>query len=58
MCMGNQRRKIWCMQVIVSSVRWGGVGVQWNSQQMAWALGREGQIHYGINRGEDFVEDL
>ena len=46
------------MQVIVSSVRWGGVGVHWNSQQMAWALGREGQIHYGINRGEDFVEDL
>lgn len=36
----------------------GNVGIGWNSNQMSWAYGREGQLHYGVNPGEDFVEDI
>ena len=36
----------------------GRVGVEWNSEMMAWAWGRHGELNYGINRGEEFVEDL
>ena len=38
--------------------RLGEIGIFWNSKQMAWAYGREGTIHYGINKGDDFIEDL
>ena len=34
------------------------VGIQWNSEVMGWAWGREGSLHYGIKRGDDFVEEL
>ena len=36
----------------------GEVGIEWNSEQMSWAWGREGLLHYGVNRGEDFVENI
>ena len=36
----------------------GEIGIGWNSNQMAWAYGREGSLHYGVNKGEDFVEDI
>lgn len=36
----------------------GEIGIGWNSNQMAWAYGREGELHFGVNKGEDFVEDL
>jgi len=36
----------------------GDIGIQWNSQQMAWAYAKAGLIHYGLNRGEDFVEEM
>ena len=25
---------------------------------MAWAYGKAGKLHYGIENGDDFVEDL
>ena len=25
---------------------------------MAWAYAKDGKLHYGINVGEDFIEDL
>ena len=36
----------------------GQIGIEWNSEMMAWAWGRSGKLHYGVHRGEDFVEDL
>ena len=36
----------------------GEIGIGWNSNQMSWAWGRDGELHYGVNVGEDFVEDL
>ena len=38
--------------------KFGQIGIEWNSKMMAWAWGRSGKLHYGINRGEDFVENL
>jgi hypothetical protein len=38
--------------------RKGEIGISWNSKQMAWAYGKEGSLHFGINKGEDFIEDL
>lgn len=38
--------------------KFGQIGIEWNSEMMAWAWGRSGKLHYGIHRGEDFVEDL
>jgi len=43
---------------LIAIDRHGGVGIQWNSQQMAWAYAKAGLIHYGLNRGEDFVEKM
>lgn len=36
----------------------GNIGIHWNSEQMAWAYGREGKLHSGINKGDHFIEDL
>ena len=36
----------------------GEIGVEWNSERMGWAYAKEGKIHSGVNRGEDFVEDV
>jgi len=36
----------------------GNIGIYWNSEQMAWAYGKDGLLHTGINVGEDFVEEL
>ncbi|XP_023344406.1 isoaspartyl peptidase/L-asparaginase isoform X2 [Eurytemora carolleeae] len=36
----------------------GNIGIHWNSKQMAWAYAKDGKLHYGINVGEDFIEDL
>ena len=38
--------------------KFGQLGIDWNSEMMAWAWGRNGKLHYGIHRGEDFVEDI
>lgn len=43
---------------VISVDRWGQLGIDWNSETMAWAWARSGEIHYGINRGDDFVEEL
>ena len=40
------------------SCREGGIGIEWTSQQMAWAYGRGGVVHYGLNRGEHFTEEM
>ena len=36
----------------------GQIGIDWNSDMMAWSYARNGKLHYGIERGDDFVEDL
>jgi hypothetical protein len=36
----------------------GDIGFGWNSEQMAWAYSKGVDIHFGVNRGEDFVEPL
>ena len=43
---------------VIAIDRQGQVGIDWNSEMMAWAWGRHGELHYGIQRGEEFVEDL
>ena len=35
----------------------GDIGHYWTSEKMAWAYQRGNKIHYGIKKGEDFVED-
>ena len=36
----------------------GQVGLDWNSDVMAWAWARDGWLHYGIYKDDDFVERL
>jgi hypothetical protein len=41
----------------------GEIGFGWNSEQMAWAYyssqeGSDGNIHYGVDRGEDLTAPL
>lgn len=43
---------------VIAIDRAGNLGIGWNSNQMSWAYGRDGELHYGVNRGEDFVEDI
>ena len=43
---------------VISIDKFGQLGIQWNSELMAWAWGRESSLHYGIERGDDFVEEL
>ena len=43
---------------VIAIDKYGQLGIEWNSEMMAWAYGREGELHYGIERGDDFVEDL
>ena len=43
---------------VISVDKFGQLGIQWNSEVMGWAWGREGSLHYGIERGDDFVEEL
>ncbi len=44
--------------VIAVAAAGGEIGIGWNSNQMSWAYGRDGTIHYGVNVGDDFEEDL
>jgi len=34
------------------------IGYGFNSNQMSWAYAQNGEVHYGVNAGEDVVEDL
>lgn len=34
------------------------VGIAFTSKRMAWAYFQDGKMHYGINQGEHFVEDV
>ena len=43
---------------VIAIDRKGQVGIDWNSEMMAWAWGRHEELHYGIQRGEEYVEDL
>ena len=43
---------------VISVDKFGQLGLHWNSEAMAWAWGRDTHLHYGIERGDDFVEDL
>ena len=36
----------------------GEIGIGWNSNQMSWAYGVNGRLHYGVNPGEDFDENI
>lgn len=36
----------------------GSIGVAFTSKRMAWAYMKDGQVHYGINRGEHFIENF
>lgn len=42
----------------ISLSKEGRVGVAFTSRRMAWAYASRGQLHYGIETGDDFVEDL
>ena len=44
--------------VIALSAEDGQVGIGWNSEQMSWAYGVGGTLHYGVNVGEDFEEPI
>lgn len=35
----------------------GNIGLYWTSEKMAWAYRKGDEVHYGIKKGEDFVED-
>lgn len=35
----------------------GELGIYWTSEKMAWAYQRGDSVHYGISRGDDFVEN-
>ena len=35
----------------------GDIGVHFTTERMAWAWMKEGQLHYGLNPGEDFVTE-
>ena len=34
------------------------LGIDWNTEHMVWAGERSGEIHYGVQKGDDFVEEL
>ena len=34
------------------------LGIDWNTEHMVWAGARSGEIHYGVQKGDDFVEEL
>lgn len=34
----------------------GNVGIDFNSERMAWAYRKAGVVHSGINHGDDFIE--
>lgn len=36
----------------------GDIGIEWNSKRMGWAYGRDGRLHSGCNRHEDFEEAI
>ena len=52
------KRKVGGDGGVISIDKFGQLGIDWNSEVMAWAWGREGLLHYGIERGDDFVEEL
>ena len=52
------KRKVGGEGGVISVDKFGQLGIEWNSEVMGWAWGREGELHYGIQRGDDFVEDL
>ncbi len=36
----------------------GSIGIAFTSKRMAWAYKKDNKIHYGINQGEHFIDDL
>ena len=36
----------------------GRIGIDFNSRRMAWAYVRAGELHYGINQGDDYTEQV
>lgn len=34
----------------------GEIGIYFNTKQLSWAYRRDGEVHYGINPGEHFIE--
>ena len=52
------RRKVGGEGGVISVDKFGQLGIQWNSEVMGWAWGRGDFLHYGIERGDDFVEEL
>ena len=52
------QRKVGGEGGVIAVDKFGQLGIQWNSEVMGWAWGREGSLHYGIERGDDFVEEL
>ena len=52
------KRKVGGHGGVISIDKFGQLGIEWNSEVMAWAWAREDTLHYGIERGDDFVEEL
>lgn len=36
----------------------GQIGINFNSNRLAWAYIKDNQLHKGCNRGEDFIQNL
>lgn len=43
---------------IICITKEGRCSYSFNSERMSWAYAQGGQLHYGIEHGEDFVEPL
>jgi len=43
---------------VIAITKDGQLGYQWISKQMAWAYVKKSEmtIHFGVNRGEDFIQ--
>ena len=54
----DMERKVGGEGGVISVDKFGQLGLHWNSEVMAWAWGRDTHLHYGIERGDDFVEEL
>ncbi len=43
---------------VIAISKEGEMGIGFNSDQMSWAYARDGILHYGVDVGEDFHEEL
>ncbi|XP_062595489.1 isoaspartyl peptidase/L-asparaginase-like [Saccostrea cucullata] len=43
---------------VVAVSKGGDIGKHFTTERMAWAWIKAGKLHYGLNSGEDFVEDI